>query len=616
MTLKRFNFQSGIHKEGTAYSNEGRFFDAGFIRFRAGRPEKMGGWVKKYQNSFVGVCRKIKQWAANNGLRYIGLGTTKKTYIISGNSFIDVTPIRLTSGAGDPTFSASNGSSVLTVTEAGHGAVLGDFVTFSSAASLGGLITAAVLNQEYEITSITDANTFTITAKDTDGNTVTANASDTGNGGSSTVAVYQINIGLDVAVPGGGWSSGPWGDGTWGTAAGDTVANTLRLWSLDNFGEDLVLNARLGAIFLWDATSPSNRAKELSTIAGAANPPSEVLQIVVSTQDRHVLAIGCNPIFESNLDPMQIRWCTQENVLDWTPKTTNTAGDLKLSVGSTIIGAVRGRQEIAIWTDNALYSVQFVGAPFVFKANLITDGVSLIGPNAAVTANNVIFFMDRGNFYAYAGAAKVLPCTVRAYVFDDFAEAQAEQVVAFANTAFNEVGWFYPSASSTVCDRMVVYNYEENAWSISDLARDAWDDAAASADTPIAVKTTSDIGHVFSHETGFDDDGQALTAFIETADFDISDGDHFAFVKRLLPDCLFVGESDSPVLDYSIKVRDNAGGTLSTASTTSVTPTSEFAMSNVRARARQVRVRVESTDIQNGWRLGDVRLDVRQDGRR
>ena len=616
MTLKRFNFQSGIHKEGTAYSNEGRFFDAGFIRFRAGRPEKMGGWVKKYQNSFVGVCRKIKQWAANNGLRYIGLGTTKKTYIISGNSFIDVTPIRLTSGAGDPTFSASNGSSVLTVTEAGHGAVLGDFVTFSSAASLGGLITPAVLNQEYEITSITDANTFTITAKDTDGNTVTANSSDTGNGGSSTVAVYQINIGLDVAVPGGGWSSGPWGDGTWGTAAGDTVANTLRLWSLDNFGEDLVLNARLGAIFLWDATSPSNRAKELSTIAGAANPPSEVLQIVVSTQDRHVLAIGCNPIFESNLDPMQIRWCTQENVLDWTPKTTNTAGDLKLSVGSTIIGAVRGRQEIAIWTDNALYSVQFVGAPFVFKANLITDGVSLIGPNAAVTANNVIFFMDRGNFYAYAGAAKVLPCTVRAYVFDDFAEAQAEQVVAFANTAFNEVGWFYPSASSTVCDRMVVYNYEENAWSISDLARDAWDDAAASADTPIAVKTTSDIGHVFSHETGFDDDGQALTAFIETADFDISDGDHFAFVKRLLPDCLFVGESDSPVLDYSIKVRDNAGGTLSTASTTSVTPTSEFAMSNVRARARQVRVRVESTDIQNGWRLGDVRLDVRQDGRR
>ena len=616
MTLKRFNFQSGIHKEGTAYSNEGRFFDAGFIRFRAGRPEKMGGWVKKYQNSFVGVCRKIKQWAANNGLRYIGLGTTKKTYIISGNSFVDVTPIRLTSGAGDPTFSASNGSSVLTVTEAGHGAVLGDFVTFSSAASLGGLITAAVLNQEYEITSITDANTFTITAKDTDGNTVTANSSDTGNGGSSTVAVYQINIGLDVAVPGGGWSSGPWGDGTWGTAAGDTVANTLRLWSLDNFGEDLVLNARLGAIFLWDATSPSNRAKELSTIAGAANPPSEVLQIVGSTQDRHVLAIGCNPIFESNLDPMQIRWCTQENVLDWTPKTTNTAGDLKLSVGSTIIGAVRGRQEIAIWTDNALYSVQFVGAPFVFKANLITDGVSLIGPNAAVTANNVIFFMDRGNFYAYAGAAKVLPCTVRAYVFDDFAEAQAEQVVAFANTAFNEVGWFYPSASSTVCDRMVVYNYEENAWSISDLARDAWDDAAASADTPIAVKTTSDIGHVFSHETGFDDDGQALTAFIETADFDISDGDHFAFVKRLLPDCLFVGESDSPVLDYSIKVRDNAGGTLLTASTTSVTPTSEFAMSNVRARARQVRVRVESTDIQNGWRLGDVRLDVRQDGRR
>ena len=614
--LKRFNFKPGIYKEGTAYSNEGRFYDGSFVRFRSGKPEKMGGWQKKFTSSFVGVCRKIKQWVSLAGIRYIGLGTTKKTYVVSGNVFNDVTPIRLTTSAGDPTFSASDGSSTITCNETGHGAVLGDFVTFSSAASLGGNITAAVLNQEYEITEISSANAFTFTAKDTSGSTVTANSSDTGNGGSSTVAAYQINIGLDVAVPGGGWGAGPWGAGTWGTSSGDTLTNTLRLWSLDNFGEDLVLNPRLGSIYLWDATNPTNRALELTAISGNDNPPTECLQIVVSTQDRHVLAIGCNPFGESNIDLMQIRWCTQENVLDWTPKTTNTAGDLRLSVGSEIIGALRGRQEVAIWTDAALYSVQFVGAPFIFKANLITDGVSLISQNAAITANNVIFFMDRRNFYIYSGSAKVLPCTVRAFVFDNLNQIQANQIVAFANTGFNEVGWFYPTGDSTTLNAMVVYNYVENHWTIATLERDFWDDAGASTDNPIAVKTTNDAGYLFEHEIGFDDDGSALTAFIETADFDIDDGDHFAFVRRLLPDCDFVGSAESPTLNYTIKTRDNAGGTLTSESTTSVTSTSEFALSNVRARARQVRVRVESTDIENGWRLGDVRLDVRQDGRR
>ena len=617
MTLQRFNFQAGIYKEGTAYSNEGKFFDAQFVRFRSGKPEKMGGWVKKYTTSFVGTCRKIKQWVSLSGLRYIGLGTTKKTYIISGDSFIDVTPIRLTSGAGDVTFAATNGVSKITATENGHNASLGDFVTFTDAATLGGVITAAVLNQEYEITAILTANTFTFTAKDpVSGSAILANGSDSGSGGSSAVAAYQISIGLDVAVPGGGWSSGPWGSGNWGEASGDTVSNTLRLWSLDNFGEDLVLNNRLGGIFFWDATNPTVRAKEIGTITGAADTPTECLQIVVSTQDRHVLAIGCNPFGESNIDLMQIRWCAQENVLDWRPRTTNTAGDLRLSIGSTIIGALRGRQEVAIWTDSALYSLQFVGSPFIFKANLVTDGVSLISPNAAIVANNVIFFMDRQNFYIYSGAAKPLVCTVRAFVFDDLNQTQSEQVTAFANTAYNEVGWFYPSSGSTTTDKMVVYNYVENAWSISELPRDAWDDAAASSDLPIAVQTVNDTGFVYSQETGFNDDGSPLTAYIETADFDIGDGDHFSFVRRLLPDCAFVGSSTDPELTYTIKTRDNAGGALTAESATSVTTSSEFAMSNVRARARQIRVRVESTDLDNGWRLGDVRLDVRPDGRR
>ena len=616
MGLQRFNFKSGIYKEGTAYSNEGRFFDANFVRFRSGFPEKMGGWVKKYTSSFIGTCRKIKQWVSLTGTKYIALGTTKKTYIIQGTTFVDVTPIRATTSAGDATFSASNGSSTVTVNETGHNAVQGDFVTFSGAASLGGNVTAEVLNQEYEILAISSSNAFTITAKDTSGVTVTANASDSGNGGSSTVAAFQISIGEDVAVPGGGWGAGTWSSGTWGTAVGDSVTNTLRLWSLDNFGEDLVMNPRLGGIYLWDATNPTTRAKELSTIVGAIDPPSESLQIVVSTQDRHVLAIGCNPFGESNIDLMQIRWCAQENVLDWRPSTRNTAGDLRLSVGSTIVGALRGRQETAIWTDNALYSLQFVGAPFIFRATLITDGVSLISPNAAIVANNVMYFMDRHNFYVYTGVAQVLPCTVRAFIFDNLNDVQGQQVTAFANTGYNEVGWFYPSTGSTVCDKMVVYNYVEQAWSISELARDSWDDAGASAELPVAVKTSNDAGYIYEHETGFNDDGQPLSAFIETADFDVADGDRFAFVRRLLPDLSFVGTSTNPTLTYSLKSRNNSDGTLTTQSSVDVSNTTDFAMTNVRARARQMRVRIESTDEDNGWRLGDVRLDVRVDGRR
>jgi len=365
----------------------------------------------------------------------------------------------------------------------------------------------------------------------------------------------------------------------------------------------------------WHDQTPT-RAKELSTIVGAIDPPSESLQIVVSTQDRHVLAIGCNPFGESNIDLMQIRWCAQENVLDWRPSTRNTAGDLRLSVGSTIVGALRGRQETAIWTDNALYSLQFVGAPFIFRATLITDGVSLISPNAAIVANNVMYFMDRHNFYVYTGVAQVLPCTVRAFIFDNLNDVQGQQVTAFANTGYNEVGWFYPSTGSTVCDKMVVYNYVEQAWSISELARDSWDDAGASADLPVAVKTSNDAGYIYEHETGFNDDGQPLSAFIETADFDVADGDRFAFVRRLLPDLSFVGTSTNPTLTYSLKSRNNSDGTLTTQSSVDVSNTTDFAMTNVRARARQMRVRIESTDEDNGWRLGDVRLDVRVDGRR
>lgn len=618
MPLKRFNFQAGIKREGTAYNNEGAFYDASFIRWRSGRAEKMGGWVKKYNeatSTFIGLCRKIHQWVNLSNQRYIALGTSKKLYQVLGDSFTDVTPLRTTTSAGDVTFAATNGSSTLTVTDSSHGAAKGDFVTFSGAATLGGLITAAVLNQEYEIATIASTNTYTITAKDTSGDTVTANASDSGNGGGSTVGAYQISIGLDVAVAGTGWGSGTWGGGTWGNSESGLLSS-LRLWSIDNFGEDIIANVRSGGIYYWDATNPTNRAIPLSSLSGASNPPSECLTAIVSTQDRHVLAIGCTPFGGSNIDLMQIRWCDQGNAAQWTPLTTNTAGDLKLSAGSEIIGAIRGRQEVLVWTDVALYSLRFIGAPFIFKSTLITEGISMISPNAAINANNVVYFMDRRNFYIYTGAAQTLPCTVLGYVFDNLNQDQAEQVFAFANTAFNEVGWFYCTGESTVIDSYVTYNYVEKAWSIGTLGRTAWDDAGATSSVPLATNTVSDVGYVYNHETGYNADGSAMTAFLETADFDIDDGEHFAFVRRLLPDVEFIGSNTAPELTYTLKSRSDATGTLSNQSSTTVTNSNNYGVSNVRARGRQMRVRMESTDVDNAWRLGDVRLDIRQDGRR
>jgi hypothetical protein len=609
--LSRYTFQPGINKEGTSYSNEGGWYDCDKVRFRAGRPEKIGGWVKNNLNTFLGLCRKLHQWVALDSDKFIGLGTNLKLYLNKGSNYYDITPIRATTSAGDVTFSASNGDATITVADTAHGAVKNDFVTFSGAASLGGNITAAVLNQEYQIATIVNANSYTIEAKDTDGATVTANASDTGNGGSSVVGAYQINVGLNDYVSGFGFGSGYFGESSWGGGTSG-FSSQLRLWSIDNFGEDMISNPRGGGLFYWDKTNgESTRSVNFSSLSGASDVPTIANQIIVSETDRHILALGANTIGTSTQDPMLVRWCNQEDAAMWTPKTTNTAGSIRLSAGSKIIGAVRTREEIIIFTDIALYAVQFIGPPFTFGVNLVTQSVSMVSPQAAINANNAIYFMDEDNFYIYEGGVQSLPCTVRAYVFDDFNYSQVYKVFAAKNAKFNEVTWFYCSSSSTEIDRYVTYNYLDKVWHIGNMDRTAWIDIGSSTVAPLAAGTNN---YLYDHETGSNADGSAMTAFVESADFDAGDGNQFMFINRIIPDVLFYGSSTDPTVTYSIKTRNYPLGTLTTATTASVG--SSTGVSNVRARARQMRVRVESTDEDNLWRLGDTRFDIRQDGRR
>ena len=614
MPLARYTLKPGINKEGTSYSNEGSWFDCDKIRFRQGRPEKIGGWSKTSVNSYLGSGRKLHQWVALDSDQFVGLGTHLKLYLKQGDVFNDITPIRATTTNGI-TFAATDGSSTITATDSSHGAGAGDFVTIAGAVSLGGLITADVLNQEYEIASVPSANTYTFIAKDTDGDTVTANASDSGNGGSGVDGSYQLNIGADNFTNGLGFGSGYWNQSSWGGGI-NSFTSQLRLWTLDNFGEDMISNPRGGGIFYWDKSNGvTTRSINFTALSGASDVPTLSSQVLVSEVDRHIICLGANTIGTTTQDPMLVRWSNQEDAAMWTPKTDNTAGSLRLSAGSEIIGGIRTRQEIAIFTDNAIYSMQFIGPPFIFGINLVTEGVSMVSPQAAINANNAIYFMDQDNFYVYSGSVQSLPCSVRAYVFDDFNYGQTWKVHATRNAQFNEVTWFYCSSDSLEIDRYVTYNYLEQTWTIGTMARTAWMDAGSSTDTPIGAGSSgSTTNYLYNQETGSNDDGSAMTAYIESADFDAGDGDQFMFIKRLIPDVSFIGTETNPVLTYSIKTRDYPLGSLNTATTATVT--TDTGVAYVRARARQMRVRIESIDADNTWRLGDTRFDIKEDGRR
>ena len=628
MPLQKNTFVPGINREGTAYDNEGGWFDCNLIRFRAGRPEKFGGWGKILSATYQGTARALHNFISLAGTKYLGIGTHFKYYIVENNdAFNDITPIRKTVGAGQTDTTATtfakvgNDDATITVTNNSHGAVQNDFVTFSGAASLGGNITAAVLNQEYQIATVTDGNTYTIEAKDTSGNTVLANSSDSGTGGGSVVSTYQINTGLDVFVSSTGWGANSWGSSGWGSTTPLSSSNQLRIYTHDNYGEDLIFNVRAGGIYRWvENNGTGTRATELSAATGANQVPTAALQVLTSEVDRHLIVLGADPLNTSNVrtgsvDPMLVAFSDQENPLDFETKATNSAGELRLSSGSLIVGAVKSRQETVIFTDTSVYSMQFIGPPFTFGLNLINESTGLIGPKAAVTAPNGVYYMSYDSFYIYNGSVQQIPCTVRNYVFSDINQSQAYKINAFTNNKHSEVGWFYPSASSAEIDRYVIYNYAESVWYYGQLSRTAWLDSNIES-YPQAVSG----GYLYEHEKGFDNDGAEMTGvFIESSDFDIGDGDSFAFLRRVIPDIKFLDDDASSNVNIVTKTRNFPGDSLSTDNTSVITPSTQ--QSHLRARGRQAVVRISSNDgdsgnVGVGWRLGAIRYDIRPDGRR
>lgn len=643
MPLQKLQFQPGINKESTSYANEGGWFDCDKVRFRSGFPEKIGGWAKIGSNSFLGTCRALHPWRTLGLDLFLGMGTSSKYYIESGQGFYDITPLRFTTAAGGATFAkVGNGDPTLTVADPSHGAVAGDFVTFSGAASLGSSITAAILNQEYMIDSIVDSNSYKIRARavatvdsiTVDGvyvpTTVNAAAGDSGNGGGSVVAAYQVSTGLNSAVFGTGWGAGTWSRLTWGSAASLTLTDVLRIWTHDNFGEDLIINVRDGDIYFWDASAANpltTRATSLATRAtalGLTGAPTVATKVLVSDLDRHVIAFGADPVGDiGTQDPLLIRFSDQKNAFDWTPTTDNSAGDLQLGSGSKIETAVETRQQILVFTDVSLYAMQFVGAPFTFGISMISENITIRGPLAVVAVDDAVYWMGKNEFYVYNGGVQKLPCTVRDYVFSNFNENQAEKCFAGLNSSFSEVWWYYPSSGSEGIDRYVVYNYVQNIWYVGNLNRTAWIDRGV-FNLPIAASTDY---YLYDHETGSDDGStapaQAISAFIESSQFDIGEGDQFSFVRRVVPDLTFRDSTAvAPVVNLTLQARNFPGGaylqTGASAVTRSATvPVEQFTQdANVRLRGRSMSLKVDSSATGVAWRLGAPRIEIRPDGRR
>jgi len=761
MPLSKIQFNPGVNRETTSYGSENGWFDSDLIRFRKGRPEKMGGWERLSSNTINGTGRSLHVWAALDGSKFMGLGTETKVYIEEGGGYNDITPIRSTATLGaDPLKTGAASSAVVTVTAVAHGAVTGDFVTFSGATTTDG-IAAALLNTEHQVT-VLDSNSYQITTAGT------ASSGGTAGGGSAVIANYQINTGLNTVVSGTGFGAGLWGglttgyaqttlndsggidasvtsfiltsaasfetaatttganltiisssipvadssgfpakgtiligsekirygtnlsnvfgdltradDGTtaatsssgaavtfvglmfidseviqytgksthtinagvvrgvrgttaaahsdgadvkeandfvgWGESS-STAANTgsnIRLYSQDNWGEDLIFNVYDGTPYYWDKSlGLGSRATDLASQSGASAAPTITRRVMISGADRHVVCFGCNPLDESDQDLLMVRWSDQENPVDWTPTATNTAGSQRISSGSEIISAQKTRQEMLIWTDTSLHAMRFTGPPFTFGFSMLANNVSIIGPNAVTTVGDKVFWMDRENFYVYTGRVQTIPCTLLRYVFDDINLDQSFKCFAASNKMFDEVFWFYPTADSTEIDRYVKFNFTENTWDLGSLSRTAWVDYGIH-DNPRASGLASGTNFVYIQEKGDDNDGSPMTSYIESADFDLGDGEQFMFVSRLIPDIDITSSDAEASVNYVLKTRNYPGDSLVTNSTSAIQATTEQAF--LRSRSRQASLRIESSTTDITWTLGDLRLDLRPDGRR
>jgi hypothetical protein len=695
MALKKLAMKPGVNRENTRYANENGWYESDKVRFRQGTPEKIGGWARISASTFQGLCRSLWNWITLDNLNLIGVGTNLKFYLELGGEYNDITPIRASAILSNP-FATTNLLTLVTVTDTAHGAITGDFVTFSNVAPVGGLD----LNGEYSITYV-DANTYTIVSATAATSTVAAG------GGTTVNAIYQINVGDPYEIPLAGWGAGTWGAGTWGF--GGTSTSALRLWSQNNFGEDLVYGFRGGPIYYWDAgygvdpslatvtiaspavvtaafslpngspviltnsgypaalptglspgtiyyviNSSGNTFNLAATVGGAAITTTgtqsgdhylmpngvnivslsgasdcPIIQnfVFVSDISRFVFAFGCNDYGSTTQNPMLIRWSDQESVVNWTPSATNQAGSVTLSHGSSIVTAVQTRQEILVWTDSAIYSLQYIGPPVVWSSQLMGDNISILGQNAATQASGVVYWMGVDKFYLYDGRLQTLPCDLRRYVYQDINLQQNQQVFASTNEGFNEIWWFYCSAGSLIANRYIVYNYLEKVWYYGTMERTAWLDSGL-RDFPIAATYNYNL---VNQESGIDNNETGtptgIEAYISSTEFDIDDGDRFGFVYRMLPDLTFSGSDASPTpqVVYTLYPLQNSGSGTGTAVTGNVTKQTgaQYTVTegftgqiNTRVRGRQLILKVGSTNLGTTWQLGATRIDIRPDGRR
>lgn len=645
MPLQKLQFRPGLNREGTDYSNEGGWYDGDKIRFRSGFPEKIGGWTRLSDAQYLGVCRALWNWIDLDGTNYLGVGTNIKYYLEKGGEYNDITPfstINVNVGAAAGPFTATAGSATITITDGAYNPAIGDWLVISGASGLGGNITGAVLNQEYVVTTVPSTTTFTIEAKDpVTGLPVLANGSDTGKGGATVTLSYEVPIGLNVYVIGTGWGTGGWGRGGWGSGFTSGIGTQLRLWSNDNYGQDLVIAPRGGGIYYWqDILGVQYRAVSLNTLSTAAGyagqfVPHTTNQVVASAIQRFVIAVGANSYdpTDSNtvFDPMLVRWSDQENPYEWVPQVTNQAGEFRLSNGSYTMAARATRQEILVWTDSCLYSMQYLGAPYVWGFNILMDNISVMSPNSMITVNNVTYWMGTDKFYMYSGRVETLPCSLRQYIFGDLNKDQSYQVFAGGNEGYNEVWWFYVSNSSAgnTVDKYVIYNYLDRVWYYGSMARTAWLDSGI-RQYPMAANYEN---RILYHESAVDDVSGLtplpIESYVQSSDFDIGDGHNFGFVWRILPDVNFNGSNvNNPVVTMTIKPRQNSGAAYSASDNPSVVSNDNYGVVGVyniqeftgevytRLRGRQLAFRIESNTLGVSWQLGSPRIDIRPDGRR
>jgi hypothetical protein len=621
MAYFRLNLAPGIDKQNTEYGAEGGWTNCDNVRFRYGLPEKIGGWINFEGNEvyLVGMVSEVFTWTSLSGIPHVIVGTNRKLYVSVNGGWSDITPIRETTVAGAVTFAAVTGSATLTVSDSSHGAIVGDFVTFSGATSLGGNITAVILNAQYEVTTVVNANSYTVTAP------VAANSSDSANGGASVVGAYQINIGTDVDFFDFGWGVGTWGLSTWGTprTSGTGVALTSRVWQFDNFGEDAICQLVNGQTFLWDLSAGA--ATRAAVLSGA---PTKSTYALISTPDRHLVCFGTETTIgsPSTQDPMFVRFSNQEEITQFVESATNTAGGQRLTDGNRIVTAIRSRGQILIFTDTALHGQQFIGPPFTFGFQQLGANCGCIGPHAAVDANGVAFWMGTEAFYVFDGTVKKLPCTVQDYVFKDLNQVQKTKVHVGLNSQFNEVTWWYCSITSDFIDRCVTYNYLENVWSIGTMARTAWVDLSAYP-KPLASKYEPDATDatistiygltagralIYQHETGTDDVDLPLASLLTSGYFDIGDGDNMLLMSRFIPD--FQDQVGNLTVRLLLRAFPQALASPSSLDPYIITPTTQKV--DTRARGRQISITIENDELGATWRYGTLRVDLQPDGLR